>query len=88
MSNELLLDAEKKLDADHDGSYKNQLIGLLEDFQNQYASAKQGFLAPDEYEKLDHLDNALGAALTVIKEYQSETLDPMQGATAESVFMA
>lgn len=88
MSNELLLDVEKKLGADHDGSYKTELVSLLEDFQNQYMSAKQGFLAPDEYEKLEHLDNALGAALTVIREYQSNILDPMQGATAESVFMA
>jgi hypothetical protein len=63
-------DIKVKLETDSDGIYKKWLIKRIQDYKNQYGHLKQGFSPPDIYKKLDALDGALDAALTVISQYQ------------------
>lgn len=62
-------DIKLKLEDDSDGTYQRWLIKKIQDYKYQYDQSKQGLLPPDIYRKLDALDRALDAALTVISQY-------------------
>lgn len=70
MSTSLLLDAKDKLEADREGTYKAQLTALVEKYHGEFAFAKQGFLPPDEYEVAVHMESAVEAALSIIRDYE------------------
>lgn len=75
MSTSLLLEAENKLAADHDGSYKAQLITELEKYRDEFALARQGFLPPDEHKVAEEMEAAVTAALTIINVYEPAKSD-------------
>ena len=70
MPNSLLLEAEAQLKADHDGSYRTQLIEFLNERREQFATARQGFLPPEEYDVAESMETALAAALAIIRDHQ------------------
>jgi hypothetical protein len=70
MNNSQLMEAEAKLQADRDGSYKTQLIQTLAKYRDKFTSSKQGLLPPDEYEAAEHVERALNAALEVVLHYK------------------
>lgn len=72
MSLSLLLNPEDKLIADEDGSYKAQLIQLLENYRDDFAFARQGFLPPEEYEVAEQMELAINVALEIIKRYKKD----------------
>lgn len=75
MSTSLLLEAEAKLTTDSDGSYKAQLIALVEKHRDEFAFARQGFLPPDEYEVAVQMESAVEAALAIIRDYEPPLKD-------------
>jgi hypothetical protein len=70
MPNSLLLEAEAKLKADQDGSYRTQLMEFLNERREQFATARQGFLPPEEYDVAESMETALAAALAIIRDHQ------------------
>ena len=70
MSASILLEAEAQLSSDQDGSYKGQLIPLLEKYRDEFVFARQGFLPPEEYEVTVHMEGAVEAAMAVVKVYE------------------
>ena len=78
-------DIKEKLDSDLDGTYKKWLINKLQDYKTQYALLKQGLLQPDIYEKLNAIDRALDAALTVISQYRSNNGKPPEGTEEDTL---
>jgi hypothetical protein len=76
MTDSSLLDSEARLAADHDGSYRAQLIETLRKHQNEIALAVQGFLPPEQYEAAEHLILSLEAAISVLVDYQVQSEDP------------
>ena len=71
MSDSTMLESMDRLNSDHDGSYRAQIISKLEKYRDKFALAKQGLLPPDDFEVVDHLENALNSAITVVKGYQA-----------------
>ena len=67
------LDAEARLSADQDGTYKAQLLETLEKHRDDIAFQQQGFLPPDEYEVVEYMAKAVDAALAVIGAYEVPT---------------
>jgi hypothetical protein len=65
-----MLDAETKLAADQDGSYRARLIDRLEAYRDEFALARQGLLPPDEYQIAEEMEAAITAALEIINAYQ------------------
>ena len=63
-------DLETRLADDVDGSYKAQLISLLESHQDEFASARQGFLPSDAYEVATRMEKAMQAASSFIRDYE------------------
>ena len=77
MSTSLLLDAEAKLAADQDGSYRARLLARLEKYRDDFALARQGLLPPEEYQAAEEMEAALSAALAIVRAYE-----PVKSATA------
>jgi hypothetical protein len=75
MSESTQLDAEARLAADHDGTYKTELIGTLEKHRDAIAFHQQGFLPPDEYQVIEHMARAVDVALTVVEAYETGSSD-------------
>jgi hypothetical protein len=76
MSDFSMEDIKMKLESDSGGSYKVWLLKKLQDYKTQCTHLKQGLLHPDIYEKLDALDRAFDAALTVISHYNHNNNKP------------
>ena len=83
MTDSLMKDAEARLASDADGSYKSRLIELLENYENEFAQSKQGFLPPDEYEVAEHLEVAVKAAISIVKTYEPDQSDSSERSEAE-----
>ena len=75
----VLKSVESKLSSDYDGSYKSELIQMLENHRDEFATAKQGLLPPEEYDLLEKMEGAVSAAITVI-----EGIKPAEAGTAPS----
>jgi hypothetical protein len=71
MPKTIFLDAEKKLKKDHNGSYRAQLIHELEKQRDEFASAKQVLLPPEEYDLADALETAVNTAIDIIRDYKA-----------------
>ena len=69
MENNLLEDIEAKLAADSEGAYKRQLLELLRKYTQDLSYSKHKLLLPEKYDYLEHLDNALNAAILTILKY-------------------
>jgi hypothetical protein len=83
MTDSLMKDAEARLASDADGSYKAQLIELMEKYENEFAQSKQGFLPPDEYEVVEHLEVAVKAAISIVKAFDPDQSDSTVTSEAE-----
>jgi hypothetical protein len=70
MSESKQLDAEARMAADYDGTYKTELIETLEKHRDAIAFQRQGFLPPDEYQVVEHMAQAVDAALNFIGTYK------------------
>ena len=82
MSAPLLLDAEAKLAADQDGSYRARLLARLEQYRDDFALARQGLLPPEEYQAAEEMEAALSAALAIVRVYQPAKGAPASGPSA------
>jgi hypothetical protein len=71
MTDATMLESMDKLDSDHDGSYRTQIISQLEKYRDEFAVAKQGLLPPDDFEVVDHLEKAIRSAISIVKDYQT-----------------
>jgi ferritin-like protein len=83
MTDSLMKNAETRLASDADGSYKARLIELLEDYENEFAQSKQGFLPPDAYDVVEHLEVAVKAAISIVKAYEPDEGDSSDSSEAE-----
>jgi hypothetical protein len=77
----LLLDAETKLAADQDGSYRQQLVKCLEQYRDEFALSRQGLLPPEEYLVAEEMEAAITAALAIINAYKPA--ENVSGPTAD-----
>jgi hypothetical protein len=83
MTDSLMKNAEARLGSDDDGSYKARLIELLEKHENEFVQSKQGFLPPDEYEIVEHLEVAVKAAISIVKAYEPDQSDSSETSEAD-----
>jgi hypothetical protein len=79
MSTSLLLDAEAKLAADQDGSYRARLVARLEKYRDDFALARQGLLPPEEYQVAEEMEAAVAAALAIVRAYEPVRNTPASG---------
>jgi hypothetical protein len=82
MSASLLLDAEAKLAADQDGTYRARLVAQLEEYRDNFSLARQGLLPPEEYQVAEEMEAALSAALTIVRAYEPVKSAPASGPSA------
>jgi len=64
-----MLDIESNLKDDSTGTYKNELLGTFNTFEMEVRSELNKGLAPDEYENLNRLLQAVEASISVIEKY-------------------
>ncbi len=60
-----------QLDNDTDGAYQKWLLEKLQGYKSEVESSLQQMLAPEEYDRLSHLDRALTMALLVVSSYST-----------------
>jgi len=72
MSEESLLDVEKKLKNDADGTYRQSLIAQLEKHRDEFESSRKGLLSPEEYDIAESMQKAVEAAIDFIQTYNPE----------------
>ena len=64
-----MLDIESNLKNDATGTYKKQLIGKFTAFEMEVRSELNKGLAPDEYNNLSKLLQAVEASVSVVEKY-------------------
>ncbi len=64
-----MLDIESNLKDDDTGAYKKELLGKFSSFEMEVRSELNKGLAPDEYENLSTLLQAVEASISVVEKY-------------------
>ncbi len=64
-----MLDIESNLKDDSTGEYKKELLGKFSSFEVDIRSELNKGLAPDEYENLNKLLQAVEASVSVVEQY-------------------
>lgn len=64
-----MLDIESNLKNDPDGAYKSELLGKFNSFEMEVRSELNKGLAPDEYQKVSKLLQAVEASISIIEKY-------------------
>jgi len=64
-----MLDIESNLKNDSTGTYKSELLGTFSTFEMEVRSELNKGLAPDEFDNLNRLLQAVEASISVIEKY-------------------
>lgn len=64
-----MLDIESNLKNDATGTYKKELLGKFSSFEMEVRTELNKGLAPDEYENLNKLLQAVEASISVVEKY-------------------